>query len=536
MARVLTNNTGLRVVDETAIGVPDTARWSVVEFDTLGAYGAVITTVVRRPISQDRGRKKGTVTDLDSAVEYETDLTMDAFLRFAEGFMFAEYANVEFNLRAGTNTTPPPAVDGGGGNDSFTIDSASTLLAGKMIYTLAAGISLVYARGYTNAENNGIHALAADVAGTDTAVQVATGTLVAETPPTNATLEVCGVRVSDGDLSFDDAAGTLSSAADIANWATLGLKVGQFIHIGSPDASGNVQNALKDTTGGTSDDTYGYARITALSTAGDTKVLSIDKLDTNLGDAADNTGEGVADVMFGRFLRNVQVDKDSDDERYLERSYQFEASYPDLGGVGTPEYEYAIGNFLSELAFNLPLAEKATTNFGFVGTNSDDITPTRKTGASAAIQPLRTTAFNTSSDVLSITTDVISAVSDICFKSLTLSILNNVSPEKCLGTLGASFVNAGVFEANLEGQMLFTDKSIVNAIKNNTTVTFLAILRNGDGAIAFDIPEMTLGGGGREFPVDQSVLVNITGASFTSSTFGYDIGISLFAAVPGVAG
>ena len=93
---------------------------------------------------------------------------------------------------------------------------------------------------------------------------------------------------------------------------------------------------------------------------------------------------------------------------------------------------------------------------------------------------------------------------------------------------------AGLFEANLEGQMLFTNKQIVNAIKNNTTVTFAAILRNDDGAFVIDIPEMSMGGGAREFPVDQSVLVNITGASFTSSLYGFDVGISFFAAVPGV--
>jgi len=134
--------------------------------------------------------------------------------------------------------------------------------------------------------------------------------------------------------------------------------------------------------------------------------------------------------------------------------------------------------------------------------------------------------------VASLTTDVISSASDVCFKSLTLTLTNNVSVEKCLGTLGARFVNSGLFEVNLEGQMLFTNKAITDAIKNNTTVTFLAILRNQDGAIAFDMPELTLSGGGREFPVDQSVLVNTTGSSFTSNTYGYDVGISIFSVTP----
>lgn len=525
MSRVLTNSTSLRVAIESSIGVlPASPEWTIVEFDTIGAYGAIITTVVRRPISQDRGRKKGTVTDLDSTVEYETDLTVDAFQLFGEGFMFAEYGNVEFNLRAGGATpVPPPAVAAGG---TFTIDSASALLAGKVQFVGGAAISLLWSKGYLEAINNGLHALAVDLGSTDVLVDVAT-VLVDETPPTNATLEVAGMRTDDLTLTITGSTATLVSAADI-DWTTLGLNDGQYIHIGSPDANGDVQNAYDDA--GT-DDVFGFARIQAGGITATT--LSLDKLDANLGSAGPHTPETI-DVMYGRFLRNVPVTADADDTRFLERTYQFEAAYPDLGGVGVDEFEYAIGNFLNEMAFNLPLTDKSTLGMNFIGTNSDDITASRKTNAATAVSPLKTTAFNTSSDIISITTDVISLVSDVCFKSLTLTILNNVSPEKCLGTLGAVFVNAGLFEANLEGQMLFTNKSIINAIKNNTTVTFAAILANEDGAIAIDMPELTFGGGGREFPVDQSVLVNITGASFTSSTFGYDIGISLFPAVPGV--
>jgi hypothetical protein len=521
MARVLTNNTSLRVAIESSIGqLPGSPLWTIVEFDTIGAYGAIITTVVRRPISVDRGRKKGTVTDLDSTVEYETDLTVDAFTLFAEGFVFAEYANSEFNLRSGTGTLPPPAVAAGG---VFTIDAASALLAGKMQWVAAGPQTLVFANGYTGV-NNGLHVLAADVAATDTSVDVTT-VLVDETPATNATLEVAGLRTDDLTLTISGSTATLVSAADV-DWTTTGLQVGQFIHIGSPDSTGAVQNAY-DNTG--TDDVYGYARITAITTT----TLSLDKLDVNLSAAGSPYAPETVDVMFGRFLRNVPVTADADDTRYLERTFQFEVAYPDLGGVGTDEYEYAIGNFVNEVTLNLPLTDKATVGFGFIGTNADDITGTRKTNAANAVSPLKTVAFNTSTDIVSITTDVISLVSDVCFKSLTITLLNNVSPEKCLGTLGAVFVNAGLFEVNIEGQLLFTNKSIINAIKNNTTVTFLAILQNQNGAIALDIPELTLGGGGREFPVDQSVLVNITGASYTSTTYGYDIGVSLFPAVAG---
>jgi len=527
MARVLTNNTGLRAVVETSLGVPPTSDWFAVEFDSIGAYGATITTVVRRPIGQDRGRQKGAVVDLESTVEYETDLTIDAFIRFAEGFMFAEYTNVEFNLRSGV--LPPPAV---ATTDDFTIDSVSALLAGKAQFNATGGTTILFAKGYTNAANNGLHLLNVDMAATDTTAQVAT-TLVAETPPTNATLEICGIRAADDFVLVIDGGlvtGTLASAADV-DFTTIGLTLGQECCLGSPLTATGAATNVPSISGV---DQAIYFRLTAITAT----LLTFNKVVIAEAGvvitAGTSPGSEVVDFMFGRFARNVPVTNNTDDDRYLERTYQFEAVYPDLGGVSTDEYEYAIGNFVNEYVFNIPLAEKATLGVNFIGTNSDDITGSRKTGPSVAPAALRKTAFGTGSNILSISTDVVSAVSDVCFKSLTLSILNNVSPEKCLGTLGATFVNAGLFEANLEGQMLFTNKSIVNAIKNNTTVTFQSILRNGDGAICIDMPELTLGGGGREYPVDQSVLINITGESFTSNTFGYDIGFSHFAAVPGI--
>jgi len=536
MSRVLTNNVGLAYAVESSIGtLPGSPSWRTLEPNSIGAYGASITTTERRPISPIRGRRKGTVTDLDSTAEFEADLTLDAFEDFAEGFVFAEFANVEFDLT--TDKINGAALDTDTTADTFDLASGDfdattngTTLRDKLTYSASGAISLLYARGYANSVNNGIHPIAAVPAGSDTGISVSTN-LTTETAPAGAVVEVCGVRVTDGDLTLGAPSGgvaTLTSAADVSDWATLGVRAGMIIHIGSAAADGTVQNALSDAA---ADDTFGYARVQSVAS----NVLTLDKLGDALDSTANNTSDGVADVLFGRFLRNVATTADSNDSRYLERSYQFEATYPDLGGAGTDEYEYAVGNFANELALNIPLTEKATASWGFIGTNSDDITPTRKSGAASAVDPIRTTALNTSSDVLSLTTDVVSSASDVCFKSLTLTLGNNVSPEKCVGTLGAQFVNTGLFEVNLEGQMLFTRKEIVNAIKNNTTVTFKAILRNQDGAIGIDLPSLTFGGGDREFPVDASVLVNITGLAFNDpdgTIPDVSLGISILSGVP----
>lgn len=524
MGRVLTNSTGLRVATEASVGVlPGSPAWAVVEFDTIGQFGATITTVARRPVSQIRGRRKGAVTDLDSAFDFETDLTWDAFALFAEGFFFSEFANVEFDLK---NAGAPPTVTGGSPT-GYTISAASALLAGKVQFSSTNFATLVYAKGYAVAANNGVKAITADLATSGTTITVS-GLATEASPPANASLQVCGFRsISDITLTVaTNGTGTLVSAADVTDWSSLGIRRGMLLHLGGVNSSLVLANAF--TIAATT--VYGYVRVVSFSGG----TLTFDKASPSLllGGAGSSSGTETVDLLFGRFVRNVATDANADGNRYLERTYQFEASYPGLGSGGATEYEYAVGNFASELTLNLPLTDKATVGFAFVGTSSDPITATRKTNASAAVAPLRTAAFSSSVDLVSITTDVVSAVSDVCFKSLTLSILNNVSPEKCLGTLGARFVNAGLFEFNLEGQMLFTNKAIVNAVRNNTTVTVGAIVRNDDGAIGFDIPELTLGGGGREYPVDQSVLVNLTGASYTSNTYGHDASASLFPVVP----
>jgi len=524
MARSSTNTFGLRYGIEASLGTKPTTGWRVLEPNNPSAFGAAITTVERRPISPERGRKKGTVVNSESSVEYEGDLTMDAFTDFAEGFIFAEWANKEFDLKSTGGLVPPPVAS----STTWTVQSVSTLLGGKLQFTALGPWPLVYGKGYTNSANNGLHQITVDPAPTDTTLTT-DSTLVTETPSTNASLQVAGVRcaIADLALTISGSTATLVSAADITDWSTLGLFVGQYIHIGSDDGAGARQNMFDDGSGG---DVYGYARITSISGA----TLNLDKLDVNL-DTTDASNATLVDVLFGRFCRNVATTAASDDSEFVERSYSFEGLYSDLEGVGTDAYEYAVGNLCNELVLNLPLNEKATATWGFIGTVTDDITASRATGPSVAVSPLRTEAINTASGLASITTDVVSAVSDVCFKSLTLSLKNNVSPENCLGTLGASFMNSGLFEVNLEGQMLFTNKEITNAIKNNTTVTFAVIMKNGDGAVAIDIPAMTFGDGAREFPVDASVLVNISGLAFNDPTGtipDVSIGVSMFADVP----
>lgn len=504
MGRALTNNTVLAYGRQPALDV-DPLIFHLLEPNDITTLGASITTIARNPISRNRQRRKGTTTDLDSSVEFEHDLTLSVFLDFFEGFCFANATNRDLSFRA----SPVTAT-------GFSIPAATAAQAAKLQFTAGGPISLLYSRGYTTPANDGFKELSADLLEGETEIQVA-GLTPEPAVPFNSYVDVAGIRAALDDLSVD-VTGTvveLKSGGGVGtqlDFTTLGLTVGQFIHIGGLDAASQFDTGPA------------YIQIQSITPA---SIVARNRDGSLLTDPG--TGKNI-ELLFGRFVRNVTVD----DPEFLEQYYTFEATFDNLAEPGPgDEYEYPVNNISNTMEISLNLADKATVTFGFVGTDTLPPTPDRKPTAQDPIEPQGTTAFNTSVDIArlivkgldeqGITTD---------FKSLTLTLNNNVSAEKVLATLGARFLNNGNFDVDLETQLLFTDSGVSRAIRNNTTVSLNMRLVNDDGAIYFDIPSLTLSGGDREYPVNETVLANITGEAFADPILNTSIGASLFPIVP----
>jgi hypothetical protein len=351
---------------------------------------------------------------------------------------------------------------------------------------------------------------------TDTEIDVAG--LTVETAPTNALVQLAGIRPELGDLALtvSGITATLTSgnngATNNIDFTTLGLTVGQRIHIGG------LTGANQFSAGA------GYARITAIAAS----QLDLDKLSSTL--ATDPGAGETVDLLFGMFIRNVDVDSGE----YLERTFQFEAGYDNLENPGgATEYEYSIGNYADSIELEMALTDKIIATFGFIGQDTEVPTITRKTGAASGISPVDTTALNTTNSFVDLVLEKQDGTDlSACFKEITLGISNNVSPEKCIGTLGASFVNTGIFEVSIEGQMLFTEGEVKSVIRNNETVTAHWVLKNDEGALAFDVPSMTLGGGDLEFPINESILINLEGLAFKDETLLTSFSVSTFPIVP----
>ncbi len=190
MGRVLTNNTTLSYAIEASLGVlPGSPTWFLLEPNSIGAYGATITTVARSPISQNRQRRKGTVTDLDSAVEWDGDLTLSHFTDFVEGFAFSVGVNQDLDFRAADATAT-----------TYVIPALVADQANKLHFTTGGPISLLFGRGYLTTGNNGVKPLTVQPVAGNTFLTVAGNTI--ETAPTNATVDIAGIRPETGDLDI----------------------------------------------------------------------------------------------------------------------------------------------------------------------------------------------------------------------------------------------------------------------------------------------------------------------------------------------
>ena len=499
MGRVLTNGMTLSKAREASLGVlPGAPQWFELEPNEINSFGVTISTEARSPISKARARRKGAVVDLDSAVEVSADLTLAALKYGVEEFLFARAAGAPAFLPTGATAT------------GYTIPALSAGDAAKFMYSGPGAKTLVYARGFATAGNNGTKPIGAAPAAGATEIAVAGNAIEAVPASELVEVSVAGVRSVAGDLDID-AQGNLTSAA--LNFTLLGLVVGQVVHVGGADALNQFANPAN----------IGFARIKAIAA----NKLTFEKRQQAF--VAEANAAIAIDLLFGQFVRNVPADHAD----FLQPSTQFELSSPGLMTAGATGFEYAIGNWADALSISIPLSGKATLTMGYVGTNTTNPSTVRATNAANAKQGGPTQAFGTASDIARLRVQEVDETGlSTDFKSATFTLSNSVAGEKFIGTLGPKYMSAGNIEVDVEHQILFSDPEVIEAIRCNRTVGFDFALRNGDGGFVVDMPTGTLQGGGREYPANQSVLLNATFAAHQEDTLDFTVGVSFFPVLP----
>lgn len=384
---------------------------------------------------------------------------------------------------------------------SFTVDAGGALAAGR----------LVFARVFANPQNNGLFLVGTGSTGTSVVVDH----VVTETPggpPSNAQLDVAGVRGAAGDITMDGFGNLTSTTLD---FTTLGLNDFQWIYVGNPLVAVNsFANALY----------FGSARIAKGGIAA--HKLTLERREWTIGAADPGTGKQI-DIYFTRWFRNVAMDH-GDYIKYP--SYVFEITYPFDSGT---QYEYMLGNIVDECTWNFPLTSKATFSMKLKGTKTPNPVSSRFTGPSVAIAPSTKVGVSTAADLARLrVSNVDESGLATSFQALKIMQKNNVSPLKELGQLGARTVNVGKHTVETDGTYLFTDVSIIDAVRDNRDMSQDILMRNGDFGALLDIQSMTLDTVDRKLEKNKAIELGAKSTAHQNDISGSTDSMSVFAFLP----
>jgi len=465
VSKIDSNVTGLSFAEESSFKtLPGTPVWYPLEPNSYADFGGEVTTVARSPISASRQRKKGVATDLDASGGFNTDLTQTNLQRLLQGFFFA-------SLR----------IKDEYGDGSGVITAATTgpnTYTGTAIGTGVAVGALIFGSGFTNSGNNGLKLVTTAATG----VLTVSETLTAEaSPPVAAKLVTVGVQAGAGDLDVVTTGAFTTITSTTLDFTTLGLVPGEWIYIGGDSAALGFATAVNN----------GFKRIRSIAA----HALVLDKSASAM-QAESSTTETVQ-MFFGRVLKNETGTS------IVRRTYNLERTLgvndtTDPTGV---QSEYLTGAVPNEFTLNVPTAEKMTCDLTFVAGDNEQRTGATDVKTGTRVAQVEADAFNTSSDFNRIKmaiVDVAAEAPTALFAFLTelkLTVTNNISPNKAVGTFGAFDCSAGNFEVSGEVTAYFAGTEAVAAVRNCSDITMDFIMARANTGIAVDLPLLTLGDG-----------------------------------------
>lgn len=501
--KIDSNVTGLRYAEEASLRtLPGSPVFHPLEPNSYSDFGGQISTVARNPINPSRQRKKGVTTDLDASGGFNQDLTMNNTTRLMQGFFFADIR--EKKTTAPMNGTATAITGVTSADDTYAADTGLT--------GFAAG-ALVLATGFGVTANNGLKSVSS--ASTATALVVNEALEDEASPPATAKVETVGFEFPEGDVSIALNGALVRLVSSGTDLTTLGLIPGEWVFLGGDSASARFEN------------NSGFARIGTLTET----YLEFDKVSWTPQVEAAGTKE--IRIFFGSVLKN-----EDDPSLIKRRTYHVERTLgQDANGTMS---EYLVGAVPNELTLNIAQADKVNIDLTFVAVDNEQRTGQQgvKAGTRPALDPAD--AFNTSSDfsrikLASVTAD---AAPDPLFAfatEMTLTINNNVTPNKAIGVLGAFDTSAGTFEVGGSMTAYFADVNAVKAVRDNADITMDIIMLKRNAGMLFDIPLLSLGDGRLSVEQDQAITLPLE-TNAAESVFRHTLLFQSFSYLPNLAG
>jgi len=319
-----------------------------------------------------------------------------------------------------------------------------------------------------------------------------------------------------GDFTLSGA--TLAGGSGFSFLET-GLIEGEWLYLGDDTATNRFANNT------------GYARIATITD----QLIRFDK--TTWAPAAETgTGDDI------RFYVGDTIKNEKDPDLIITRYYEYERTLgQDTDGLQTEYLTRAVHN---ELTLNIPLPEgeeaKLNADLTIVAGDAEQRTGLEGRKAGTFVPALGEDAFNTASNVLRIRMAVLDPATSRptpLFAYITegnLSINNNVTPVKAVGTLGSIDVNVGDFDVGGEMTAIFSTVLATRAVRNNADVTVDFIAAANNAGFVFDIPLLSLGNGILEVEpgVEVRVPLELNGAENPN---GYTILYTSWAYLPTLA-
>jgi hypothetical protein len=396
----------------------------------------------------------------------------------------------------------------------------ASLAAGYQIKTDAAFAAgqMVIASGFDNASNNGLKVVTAVGATTyDKTVQV-TPACVDEAGGADKHVEACGYQFASGDVSLTVTSGIPALVSIAQNFTALPNFIpGAWVFIGGDASTTAFAN------------NQGYARIKSVSA---NAVVFDDVTFTPVTEAG--TGKTIR-VFCGPIIRNEKAAA-----LIKQRSYQLERT---LGqGDTSAQAEYLEGAIANEFSMEFPQEDKIAADLTFVaasrsfrtGEPGDELKDGERYEAEGG------EVYNTTSDLFRMriaindptSANLLPLVGFVSEGSLTLT--NNATPNKALTVLGALDFQFGDFEVGGSLTAYFADVSAPRRIKDDTDCSFNVIGGYDNAGFVFDMPLLTLSGGGLTVEKDAAIMLPIENSAVESAA-GYTLLYQFFPYLPDAA-
>lgn len=483
------------------------AQWIKTEPNSFGDFGSELTKAVRSFINPSRQRKKGRTVGEEASGGYNTDFTKTSLNRILQGFMFADARE----LPTTKSLVRPLGVD--------RVQNA-TAAAGFQIKTDAAFAAgqMVIASGFENATNNGLKVITAMSATTYDKLLAVTPALVDEAGGLDKHVEGCGYQFASGDVSIAVVSGIPSLISIAQDFTALpNLIPGAWVFIGG-DAS---LNAFANNVG--------YARIKSVSA---NAVVFDDVTFT----PATESGVGKTIRMFcGPIIRNEKAAN-----LIKLRSYQLERT---LGqGDTSAQAEYLEGAIANEFSMEFPTEDKIAADLTFVAASRSFRTgePGDELKEGTRYEAEGGEVYNTTSDLYRMrvaindpaSANLLPLVGYVSEGSLTLT--NNAAPNKALTVKGTLDFQFGDFEVGGSLTAYFSTVSAPRQIKDDTDCSFNVIGAYDNAGFVYDMPLLTLSGGGLTVEKDAAIMLPIENSAVESAA-GYTLLYQYFPYLPDAA-